>query len=71
MTYRDGTCYAPTFKPARNVCACFVLSIVATMLTILLGILALFSAKIRCYLKGWWFRVRNCAKGNSDSRIVL
>ncbi len=70
MTYRDGTCYAPTFKRTSWI-VCIYLMIIAVILTILLVIPALFSAKIRCYLKGWWFRVRNCSKGNSDTSIVL
>ena len=61
----------PPFKPDKIWGGCFILAAIASLLMIVLGIPALVNSRIRCLLKGWWFRMRNCDKGNSDSRIVL
>ena len=63
-------CFAPTFR-ANNMFACWVLSIIYTVIIAMLAIPALFSAEIRCYIRQLLFRIKYCWRGNSDPNITI
>ncbi len=63
-------CYAPIFQ-RNNWLACLILTIVYTVVIAALAIFALFSRKIRCYIKGLVYRIKHCRKGNSDRCVRL
>jgi len=65
------TCTAPVFRGSRGFFSCIILAIIYSVIIALLSFLALFSKKIRCYIKGLRFRIKNCRKGNSDPCIKL
>ena len=63
-------CYAPVFG-GNSACACVVLDIVYTVAIVAIIIPALFSKKIMCHVKRYYFRMTHCIKGNSDPNIQL
>lgn len=63
-------CYAPTFR--KHPCiTCFFFLIIYSIVIAVLIIPALFSDKVKCKLRGFIFRIRNCCKGNADKCIPL
>lgn len=65
----NGKCYAPVFR-SNNITACVFLRIIYTIVIMMLIIgtfgLILLSAKGRCLIKQYQFRMIYCLQGNND-----
>lgn len=69
MSEREG-CFAPVFQPSSFI-ACIFLAIIYSAIILILIIPAIFSARYRCLVNQYRFRIRNCGRGNSDPNVPL
>jgi hypothetical protein len=67
-------CYAPVFS-AHDFGACIILAIIytAVIITLLVGtaFLILLSARGRCLIKQYSFRISHCGTGNSNPNLPI
>ena len=67
-------CHAPVFN-ANSGCACLFLTIIyaLTIMLLIIGTLGLIllSARGRCLIKQYQYRIRNCTKGNQNSNLLI
>lgn len=68
-------CYAPVFPAPRNALACIFVAILFTMIIVMIIIgtlgLCLLFAGCRCLIKQYQYRIKNCAKGNTNPNVEI
>ena len=64
-------CYAPVFS-GSNIIACIYLAIIFSLIIALLIIsLVWLTAKGRCLIKQYAFRMNHCREGNSNPNLLI